>query len=30
MMLYLLFMMGVISGYFIAALMFASRESEDQ
>jgi hypothetical protein len=28
MMLYLLFTMGVISGYFIACLMFISRDSD--
>ena len=30
MILYLLFMMGLITGYFLAALMVASRDVDDQ
>lgn len=30
MMLYMLFMMGLITGYFLAALMVASRDVDDQ
>ena len=30
MMMYLLFLMGIVSGYFIACLMFISRDDDDQ